>query len=393
MLLGPPDIDRAKIAGDVKKLVDALDYQKNAEIRQKAAKALAEIGIPAIKPLIGVIKDRDKGQDTKDLAVYALIKIGPPAVMPLISVIKYSSVPGFEYAANALSEIGEKAIPPLIRVLYSKYSHEQKGAKKLLVQIGKPAVSELIRVLEDPKSWTSKANKAAQEALVEIGFQAVKPLVANLKKVQKVGKVLVKIGTPAVEPLIAVLNDRNSSVQVYENAASILGAIGDSRAIKSLTEILKVEVQSLRNKAAIALKTLDWNPDDREKEAIYHVALGNWKHCLKYRGIAVPPLLLCLDSMDPKLSEGTAKALGLIGDERAINHLTKKQALIEERLKKLQEIVSNWDGYKVYMDDESGGRYYQQERDNIFRMREEIKTLNRCLSAIEEALQEIDKRK
>ena len=87
-LFGPPNIDKMKAKRDIKGLVKAMEYQKDAGIRKKAAEALGELrDIGAVDPLIAAFKDTEK--DVRWVAANAVGKIGDArAVEPLIAALQ-----------------------------------------------------------------------------------------------------------------------------------------------------------------------------------------------------------------------------------------------------------------------------------------------------------------
>jgi HEAT repeat protein len=79
---GPPDVEKLKAKQDVKGLVKALGYVKDSDVCQAAVEALAEIGPPAVEPLIAALED--SGSRMRADAAEALGKLGDPrAVEPL----------------------------------------------------------------------------------------------------------------------------------------------------------------------------------------------------------------------------------------------------------------------------------------------------------------------
>jgi HEAT repeat protein len=112
---------------------------------------------------------------------------------------------------------------------------------------------------------------AAQKALVEIGAQAVEPLIASLKssdsgKRYDAAQVLGEIGDArAVEPLISALKDRRSAL-ARGRAAAALGEIGDARAIEALIVASRESDEYVRGNAASALNRIDQDIDKRESK-------------------------------------------------------------------------------------------------------------------------------
>ncbi|WP_296782842.1 HEAT repeat domain-containing protein [uncultured Methanobrevibacter sp.] len=99
----------------------------------------------------------------------------------------------------------------------------------------------------------------------------------------------------AVDPLIDALSSRKKQIRL--NAATLLGAIGDPKAIPALVETLKDNNKLVRREASTSLS--------RMGEA------------------AVDPLIETLNDDDWKVRGAAAWALGNIGDEKAIPELEK----------------------------------------------------------------------
>lgn len=157
---------------------------------------------------------------------------------------------------------------------------------------------KIMKLLRDLEEGFTPGDKAIEE-LVKIGKPAVQPLIDLVQKNPYRGpvksracQVLGRIGDPvAVNALIALLNDRESYVK--RDAADALGAIGDVHAIAPL-------IQGLR----------DWENNRYCAEALARIGEAS-----------IEPLLAALD--DPnRLTRGyAAKALGEIGNHRAVPRL------------------------------------------------------------------------
>lgn len=126
-------------------------------------------------------------------------------------------------AADELGAIGQPAIDPLIKALASP--HTGFGAMEALSRIGNPAVGALIDLLKDPQMDAFAAG------------------------------VLGKMGVKAVPALIETLIVSDDSLRFW--AASVLGWIGDRRAVEPLTELLHDEDPEVRGSATKALKEID----------------------------------------------------------------------------------------------------------------------------------------
>jgi HEAT repeat protein len=128
-------IDKSKIKkmeaeGDIAGLITALK-EEDGNVRRLAARALGNMGEPAVEPLIPVLQD--KSRDVREAAYEAFGIIGEPAVIPLIQVLKNKDADVRWPAVLALTRIGEPAERPLQRAL--RYEDTYRGAASALNQI------------------------------------------------------------------------------------------------------------------------------------------------------------------------------------------------------------------------------------------------------------------
>jgi hypothetical protein len=259
----------------IKPLIATLKY-KDFAVQHFVEAALVKIGSPAVKPLIAALKNANSDV-LRVKAITVLGKIGDKgAVGPLILALKDTEVDTVRVAAAiALGKIGDnRALKPLILALKDPYSVLQDEAVAALVKIGEPAVEPLIAALEDTD--TDAVRVAAAIALGKIGDnRAVEPLILALKDRYSVLQdeavaALVKIGEPAVGPLITRL--KNKSVTIRVASATVLGIIGDKRAVHSLVEALTD--WEVRHSAAMALDSLGWKPVISSNRIHYLYAKG-----------------------------------------------------------------------------------------------------------------------
>jgi hypothetical protein len=75
-LFGPPNVDKMKAKGDVRGLIKALNYSAHAHptVSSDAARALGQIGAPAVGPLIVVLQEGN--QRVRGYAAQALGELG-----------------------------------------------------------------------------------------------------------------------------------------------------------------------------------------------------------------------------------------------------------------------------------------------------------------------------
>jgi HEAT repeat protein len=148
------------------------------------------------------------------------------------------------------------------------------------------------------------------------------------------------IGEPAVIPLIHALKDEDRYLRY--GAADSLGKIGDERAIKPLITALKDKDSYIRLEAAGALDKIGWKFKGGQDNAYYLIAKTKWIKVSKMGKFAVVPLIQTLKYGELDLRLRAAKALGEIGDERALEPL--KQSLNDEDedvRKKVSEVLVN----------------------------------------------------
>jgi HEAT repeat protein len=98
-----------------------LPYFREWGVRQTATDSLARIGLPALPELIVALKDPHA--DVRDRAAQALARIGPPASQAVPALVDALRDPDWRVrrsAARALGQIGpaaEAAVPALIDVI------------------------------------------------------------------------------------------------------------------------------------------------------------------------------------------------------------------------------------------------------------------------------------
>jgi len=245
-------------------------------------------------------------------------------------------------ALKALGKIGdEMAVEPVTQILGDEIPGRRIAAAQVLGEIGSAkAVEPLIQALKDEDN---QVRTAATEALSKIGdARAVEPLIQALRdndeKVRyEAAKALGEMhDVRAVEPLIETLHfgdDWHGTWSIRSDAAKALGEIGDVRAVEPLIQAMKRNGHiRVRSSAAHALDELGFQPKNDEEKAYYLIASNSWGDLVNVGEPAVKPLIETLESIheDPTQWDA-AKALGEIGDSRAVQPLT--QILIKESRK------------------------------------------------------------
>lgn len=270
-LFGPPDIAKLKARRDIKGLVKALRDEAYSRDRE-AVIALGELGDPAaVEPLITFLQDQTRSTWHSDVA-RALGKLGDVrAVQPLINALNRQATLGA--AAEALGQLGDiRAIEPII------------------AQLG--------------RSWPTE-NEQMALALVKLGIESLKPLVAALRDGQirdireYAAMALGLLGdSRAVEPLISAPDDNDT--MVYQEAAKALGRIGDRRAITPL--ISKIERLPM---FAIALMRIG---GEEAEQAVYEYLLTNPYAPSNWPDETILPIIARADRMSDSRAATALKA-------------------------------------------------------------------------------------
>jgi HEAT repeat protein len=303
----------------VEPLIITLD-DESENVRSATAEALGEIGDaravePLIAALIAALKDKASGMS--QAAARALGEIGTPAVEPLTAALKDSNSVVRWAAVRALGEMGAPAVELLTAALKDSDLFIRWAAATALGEMGKPAVEPLITALKDGDSLV---RQVAINALETIGWQASQDESGAAYWIAKQEwSRCSEIGAPAVEPLIATLKDREPVVRKF--AAKALGEIGDTRAIEPLTAMLDDQDSIVPETVAQALDVLSWRPRRDATGAAYWIAKGECGKCVKIGQRAVEPLITALKHVNSHVRESAAKALGEIGDARAVEPL------------------------------------------------------------------------
>ncbi len=177
----------------VKILLDALVTEPDMYVREDITWALVRVKQAALQPLIQLLDDANPS--TRHLATHVLGKIGGQDVVdPLIHALHDTEPMVISKAAFGLAQIGdERAIPALISLV----GHADREVETMLMNV------------------------------------------------------LERFGTVPVQPLIDLMT--SDQWKVREQAADILGTIGDKAAIPVLIEALKDEVWQVRFAAVTAL--------------------------------------------------------------------------------------------------------------------------------------------
>jgi HEAT repeat protein len=271
-----------------------LGYGKGYETPRRAAQTLGKSKDPrVVSALVHRIK---KGTATSD-AFDALVAIGAPAAESLIDLLTDKDVNIRGNVAEALGRIRDpRAVKPLMALLDNEgWSSTRTPIVRALGKIGDAhCISRLVAELQSPRD---ECKMEAMEALSETR------------------------NSSAVEPLIGVLGDKEWTVR--RSTAWALEKMGDVRAIPPLVSSALTDPEiEMRGTAAKALHTLGWQPDSLSMKVDLAFALRDWDELVKLGAAAVNRLVVELQGTEYELRVEAARALGRIGDARAVQPLS-----------------------------------------------------------------------
>ncbi|GMV50346.1 MAG: hypothetical protein NBKEAIPA_00336 [Nitrospirae bacterium] len=204
-----------------------------------------------------------------------------------------------EEAAALLGSLKDpRAVLPLTRALHDTDRAVRDAAIGALASIGEPSMMALATCLTDPALHVQEAASAVLATLAD-------------------SRVFV--------PLVEALGSRDWIVRMH--AAKGLGRIGDPSAVSALMPLLQDKVKAVREEAAAALAALGTAAVAALIDALQHEEWLVRLHAIEALGKlkspeAVEPLLRTLfNDRDSAVREDVVRALGAIGDARAVDYL------------------------------------------------------------------------
>ncbi len=225
-----------------------------------------------------------------------------------------------EAAIRELSNTGlPEMVDPIIKRLSDLSPGVRRAAATALGVLGDVrAVESLVLALKDTKY---NVRRAAVASLGQLGSaRTIEPLVGALKDPdQDVRKLafegLVRLGAPATPSLLACL--QASEENVRQDAIRALGVIKAPEAIEPLVAMLK-HGQADAQLAAEALDALNWRPMNPAERVLFAFTRGRYDDPVSDGAAAVEPLIAALADNKVVVRRSAARALGLIGDQRAV---------------------------------------------------------------------------
>lgn len=228
-------------------------------------------------------------------------------------------------AQSKLVQMKGSAVVPLIAALKDKSPTIRGSAAELLGKIKDPRATEpLIGALRDPGYWVRVPAVRAIEAMGKAGadrlMKALKDKDARVRESATMGLEEMRC-RPAIELIIPLLKDASPSVR--QGAATALGNFRDPRAVTPLIAAIKDKDANVGSSVIGALAGIG---DPKAIKPLISV-LGDNKYygveqALQMFGTAAgPPLMEALKSKYPKIRGHSARTLGMICYEPAVEAL------------------------------------------------------------------------
>jgi HEAT repeat protein len=251
------DVKKLKQNQNVKGLIAALK-SKDPTVQYDAAEALGELRDPrAVEYLTAALKN-DELSGVRWKAAEALAKIGAPAVNALIGALTHEDDDVRWKAAIALGETGDsRAVEPLIALLCDEDRFVKSRAAHALGMIGEAAVDPLVHAL---RQGDGNLRWGAATALGKIrDTRAIRPLICALAdKYENVrsesATSLAGFGKPALAPLLEFLKFSDAPLRL--EVVTALGELKDSDAIHPLIQLLENAGDEERKAIADALDAI-----------------------------------------------------------------------------------------------------------------------------------------
>jgi tetratricopeptide (TPR) repeat protein len=201
-LFGPPNVEQLKANGDVKGLIKALSYKKDAAIRQAAAQALIETD--HTQDALSAVLGNAGNEDAREAVVRALDDLGWQPDQDEVGALYWIAKRQWDQCV----EIGLSAVDPLIIALQDRDTTVRKAAAEALERIGIAhlSYSEAIEIFEkiaqvlpesgDPYYWLAyihRQNKQDYEKALRMARKASSIDPKNTKARVEEGKALINL--------------------------------------------------------------------------------------------------------------------------------------------------------------------------------------------------------
>jgi HEAT repeat protein len=306
----------------------------NAKVRRSAAEALGALGSrAAVNPLIKIILDDH--MSVMLAAITALGEIGDNSAIEVLVEILHSDAHGYNEKQGAIKALSGFSNPTAIDALINVVQAEWGGdlawpAAASIAHIGGPAAAEAL--VGAFRSTTKRIRDVAEFTIVRFGDADSLAALLELSRTDPGASYLVaeKFGSklrgcPAVDAFIRDLQARSEWDR--RSAAKVLGVIGDARAVAPLVKALDDPDDGVRAFAAEALGTI--RSDETVEALLGLIAVaGPRDHLMPPwpradRDDASRAEASRAEASQKRRQLGASKALGLLGDKRAVPSLMR----------------------------------------------------------------------
>lgn len=206
-----PNVEKMKAKEDVKGLIKALT-DKSEDVRDAAAKALGEIGEPALSPLIEALKDENR--DVREAVAKALVKVGEPAVKLLIQARQVSR----EYVRRQERVLGMagnlREVEPVIQALKDSDRRVREAVKRALGEVREPQRLSSKKVTAKATSKKTKKQPPADLEGRAIKFESLDSFRELIRSKYNLSTHEFQ-GTIEPETLIGILEQVEESISIY----------------------------------------------------------------------------------------------------------------------------------------------------------------------------------
>lgn len=275
---------------------------EDASVRSAAAATLAKFGETAVP---GLLEALDNATPEVRLEAAGALRISgtASAISGLVKALRDPDTRVRSQAAGALrAAADEHTLRELGALLNDADIDTRWQAVGVLGAMGSSALPRLLTALADADLGT---RALAHKAVSAIGESAVEPLIAAFNRSDtslrvQIAEAIATIGRPAVPGVLRML--AHSDLDVRARAITILGAIGDRRALTAVLDQLHDADAGIRLVAADALSNLA-------------------------DASAIEPLLTALDDAPPEMEWAIIDALASTGEAGAgvlVNALTAR---------------------------------------------------------------------
>ncbi|MHB1422897.1 MAG: HEAT repeat domain-containing protein [Gemmataceae bacterium] len=259
--------DQEKKPATIPDLIQQLS-SSDFPVRQRAAKQLGNLGLAArdAVPALGKLL-HDAYGNVRGSAAKALGQIGPPAVAELVKALNDPTIKNHAQIAKALAWIGppaKEAVPTLTELLKRDWEPTRIEGLIALGEIGSDAQTALpavVRRLADP---SDRVREQALRTLQQIGPSAIPILKSALQDKSLTLRLwtmraLAVYGPEAKETIPALCDAlKDSDPRIRAQAAASLGGMGKNAkdAVPNLLDALQDKKLSVQIQAALAVVSM-----------------------------------------------------------------------------------------------------------------------------------------